>query len=122
MREEDTPSSLLERCKSSLLTLKGVQFAGGDSIKIKPTYGNKSFTVPASYWVYATVTFTANNQKNALAELTWSNDLYFSWRKKLSGVDSKVTVFEVFMTNYTNNPITYNMNFVVNSTDSGVIS
>lgn len=122
MREEITPAILFKKCKQALLALKGEQPVGADSIALQVTRGTKSYTLPANGTLYAIITFTADTQANALADLTWENNMYIDCTKRRTEPGSKVTQFELYLTNYTFSTVTYSLNLEVISTDSGVIS
>lgn len=121
MRDEDSVAQLISKCWQEIRS-KGVQYSGGDSIEVKPSFGTKSITIGAGKIATMLVTFTASKQLNALAELTWTNNLLFETRKILTPKDSNVTQFEIDIQNTTGSTVTYTMNLVVISTDSGVIT
>lgn len=124
MREEETPASLLAKCRQALDGLKGAQYAGGDSITIHATRSTKTFTIPPYYYGTIPMTFTTATQLNAFIEVIFVDapaEVY-DCRKVLTPKDSKLNAFSIYCNSSQNANLTINLDVVILSTDTGVIA
>lgn len=128
-RKRDGMPQRISRLNREQLDLSTTQYSGTDNYVVKQTSSSEqNYTVPAFSVVSSTVTFTADIQPNAFAELNYIFgtgtdrqvlDIRITRDISLAGGDD--TTWLVVITNNDISSATYKITWVVSSFDEGSI-
>lgn len=128
-RKRDGMPQRISRLNREQLDLSTTQYSGADNYVVKQTSSSEqTYTVPAFSVVTSTITFTADIQPNAFAELNYIFgtgtdrqvlDIRVTRDISLAGGDD--TTWLVVITNNDISSATYKITWVVSSFDEGSI-
>lgn len=118
---DDLPNRIA-RLRLGLIAIKGLQFVSANDFEIQVSTLERSYSIPGNTAIGVDVRFTANIQKNPLAELNYDGNDYIGVTPGVSAVGSKVVNFRAIITNNTSSAQTRVIKWYVLSTDVGVVS